>query len=48
MDISYAIGRKQQNLQLLDILVDNSANVPSFYNSPVLMDSSDSYHLAHD
>ena len=29
-DSSYAIGKKQQNLGLLDILVYNSINIPSF------------------
>ena len=29
-DTSYAKGKKQQNLQLLDILLHNSVNIPSF------------------
>ncbi len=31
-DTSYAWGKKQQNLQLLDDLTCNSANKPSFQN----------------
>ncbi len=28
----YGLGKKQQNLQLLDVLACNSANTPSFQN----------------
>ena len=30
-DTSYAIGKELQNLQLMDILVDNSVNIGSFH-----------------